>query len=78
VSTIHSELLWCDGGWPGSCHEHEPIALSGLGAVLDTPGVTSCVTEGFGGLARLCEHCARRSGSAHHRSALYEGGPGVK
>jgi DDE superfamily endonuclease len=23
VSTIHGDLLWCDGGWPGSCHEQE-------------------------------------------------------
>jgi hypothetical protein len=23
LSTIHGDLLWCDGGWPGSCHEHE-------------------------------------------------------
>src|SRR6266545_274690 len=22
VSTIHGDLLWLDGGWPGSCHEH--------------------------------------------------------
>jgi len=29
VSTIHGDLLWCDGGWPGSCHEHELL----------TPGV---------------------------------------
>ena len=25
ISTIHGDLLWCDGGWPGSCHEHELI-----------------------------------------------------
>jgi hypothetical protein len=28
VSTIWGDLLWVDGGWPGSCHEHE---LHGLG-----------------------------------------------
>jgi hypothetical protein len=27
--------LWCDGGWPGSCHEHELLALAGLEDVLD-------------------------------------------
>jgi DDE superfamily endonuclease len=26
ISTIHGDLLWCDGGWPGSCHEQELIA----------------------------------------------------
>jgi hypothetical protein len=26
LSTIHGDLLWCDGGWPGSCHEHEVLA----------------------------------------------------
>jgi hypothetical protein len=30
LSTIHGDLLWCDGGWPGSCHEHELIELAGL------------------------------------------------
>ena len=29
VSTIHGDLLWCDVGWPGSCHEQELIELSG-------------------------------------------------
>jgi hypothetical protein len=35
LSTIHGELLWCDGGWSGSCHEHELLALAGLGELLD-------------------------------------------
>jgi hypothetical protein len=30
LSTIHGDLLWCDGGWPGSCHEPELLALAGL------------------------------------------------
>jgi len=30
VSTIWGDLLWVDGGWPGSCHEHELLALAGL------------------------------------------------
>jgi DDE superfamily endonuclease len=29
--TVHGDLLWCDGGWPGSCHEQELVALSGVG-----------------------------------------------
>ena len=35
VSAIHGDLLWCDGGWPGSCREHELIQLTGLAGVLD-------------------------------------------
>jgi DDE superfamily endonuclease len=27
VSTIWGDLLWVDGGWPGSCHQHERITL---------------------------------------------------
>ena len=38
VSTIHGDLLWCDGGWPGSCHEHELLQLSGLDQLLDATG----------------------------------------
>ena len=30
LSTMHGDLLWSDGGWPGSCHEHELVALAGL------------------------------------------------
>ena len=30
LSSVHGDLLWVDGGWPGSCHEHELVALSGL------------------------------------------------
>jgi hypothetical protein len=49
VSTVHGDLLWCDGGWPGSCHEHELVELSGLGGVLDAAGVASLLDRGFGG-----------------------------
>jgi hypothetical protein len=35
VATIHGDLLWCDGGWPSGCHEHELLALLGIGEVLD-------------------------------------------
>jgi hypothetical protein len=31
VSTIWGDLLWVDGGWPGSCHEHELLAAGGAG-----------------------------------------------
>jgi hypothetical protein len=56
VSTSWGDLLWCDGGWPGSCHEHELLALSGLGEVLDASGVASLLDRGFRDLAKLREH----------------------
>ncbi len=56
VSTIHGDLLWCDGGWPGSCHEHELIQLSGLGGVLDASGVATIIDRGFRGVAKPREH----------------------
>jgi hypothetical protein len=46
TSTIHGDLLWCDGGWPGSCHEHELLALAGLEGVLDDVEVASLLDRG--------------------------------
>jgi hypothetical protein len=56
ISTIHGDLLWCDGGWPGSCHEHELIKLAGLDQVLDEVEVPSLLDRGFRGLAKTREH----------------------
>jgi DDE superfamily endonuclease len=56
VSTIHGDLLWVDGGWPGSCHEHELVELSGLGEVLDDGELASLLDRGFRGLAKAREH----------------------
>ncbi len=56
VSTIHGDLLWCDGGWPGSCHEHELIKLAGLDDALDRVEVASLLDRGFRGLAKPREH----------------------
>jgi hypothetical protein len=56
VSTIWGDLLWVDGGWPGSCHEHELLGLSGLDQVLDDVEVASLLDRGFRGLARAREH----------------------
>jgi hypothetical protein len=56
VSTIHGDLLWVDGGWPGSCHEHELIRLAGLERVLDEVEVASLLDRGFRGLAKAREH----------------------
>jgi hypothetical protein len=49
LSTLHGDLLWCDGGWPGSCHEQELLALSGLDWVLDATGVATILDRGLPG-----------------------------
>jgi hypothetical protein len=56
VSTVHGDLLWCDGGWPGSCHEHALLELSGLTERLDATGVAALIDRGFRGMARTREH----------------------
>jgi DDE superfamily endonuclease len=56
VSTIWGDLLWCDGGWPGSCHEHELVTLSGLDEVLDAASVASLLDRGFRGMAKTRAH----------------------
>jgi hypothetical protein len=56
ISTIHGDLLWLDGGWPGSCHEHELITLAALDQALDNVEVASLLDRGFRGLARAREH----------------------
>jgi hypothetical protein len=56
LSSVHGDLLWCDGGWPGSCHEQELLVLSGLGGVLDAAGVATILDRGFRGMAKDREH----------------------
>jgi DDE superfamily endonuclease len=56
LSTVHGDLLWVDGGWPGSCHEQELIKLAGLDNALDQVEVASLVDRGFRGLAKTREH----------------------
>jgi hypothetical protein len=56
VSTIHGDLLWCDGGWPGGNHEQELLELSGLGEVLAASGVATIIDRGFRGMAKGREH----------------------
>ncbi len=53
LSTIHGDLLWVDGGWPGSCYEHELIELAGLDQVLDCVEVASVLDRGFRGLVPM-------------------------
>jgi DDE superfamily endonuclease len=73
VSTIHGDLLWCDGGWPGSCHEHELVELSGLGAVLDATGVATIIDRGFRGMAKLREHWRAPLGDRRTKDRLTDG-----
>jgi DDE superfamily endonuclease len=56
LSSVHGDLLWCDGGWPGSCHEQELLVLSGLGGVLDAAGEATILDRGFRGMAKDREH----------------------
>jgi hypothetical protein len=56
VTTVDGDLLWCDGGWPGSCHEHELLEVSGVRAVLDATDVVTLVDRGFRGLAKARAH----------------------
>jgi len=56
VSTVHGDLLWVDGGWPGSCHEQELIKLAGLDNALDQVEVASLLDRGFRGLAKKRQH----------------------
>ena len=56
ISTIDGDLLWLDGGWPGSCHEQELIQLAGVGAALDGAEIASLLDRGFRGMAKPREH----------------------
>jgi hypothetical protein len=67
VSTIHGDLLWCDGGWPGSCHEHELLALSGITEMLDVTGSSPWLTGAFGAWPRSAGTGMPRSGTGGPR-----------
>jgi len=56
LSTIWGDLLWCDGGWPGSCHEQELLVLSGLAGALDAAEVAGLLDRGFRGMAKGRDH----------------------
>jgi hypothetical protein len=42
--------------WPGSCHEHELLHVSGIAKVLDATEAVALVDRGFRGLAKPREH----------------------
>jgi len=56
VTTVHGDLLWLDGGWPGSCHEQELLTLAGLDDALDCVQAVSLLDRGFRGMAKAREH----------------------
>jgi hypothetical protein len=71
--TAQGDLLWCDGGWPGSCHEHELVTLSGLDEVLDASGVASLLDRGFRGMATRREHWHAPVGDRRTKDRLSDG-----
>jgi hypothetical protein len=73
VSTVHGDLLWCDGGWPGSCHEHELVTLSELEEVLDASGVASLLDRGFRGMAKRREQWHAPVGDRRTKDRLSDG-----
>jgi DDE superfamily endonuclease len=73
VSTVWGDLLWLDGGWPGSCHEHELLALSGLGKVVEASGVATLLDRGFRGLAKPREHWHAPVGDRRTKDRLSDG-----
>jgi hypothetical protein len=73
VSTIWGDLLWCDGGWPGCCHEQELVELSGLREVLDASGVASLLDRGFRGMANTREHWHAPVGDRRTKDRLSDG-----
>jgi DDE superfamily endonuclease len=70
LSTVHGDLLWVDGGWPGSCHEQELLALSWLGEVLDAAEVATILDRGFRASPSRASTGTRRSGTAGPRTRL--------
>ena len=65
--------MWGDGGWPGSCHEHELVTLSGLDEVLDASGVASLLDRGFRGMATRREHWHAPVGDRRTKDRLCDG-----
>jgi len=73
LSTIHGDLLWMDGGWPGSCHEHELVELAGLDQVLGGVEVASLVDRGFRGMAKTRQHWHAPVGDRRTKDRLSDG-----
>ena len=72
VATIHGDLLWVDGGWPGSCHEQELITLAGLDGALNRVEVASLMDRGFRGMAKARAHWHAPVGDRRTKDQLTE------
>ena len=70
VTTIWGDLLWVDGGWPGSCHEQELLTLAGLDRALDAVEVASLLDRGFRGMAKSREHWHAPVGDRRTKATL--------
>jgi DDE superfamily endonuclease len=73
LSTVHGDLLWVDGGWPGSCHEQELVALSGWMGCWTTSRWSVCWIGGSGGWPRVASTGMRRSGTAAPKTGSLRG-----
>jgi hypothetical protein len=65
--------LWCDGGWPGSCHEDELVTLSGLDQVLDASGVASLLDQGVRDMATRRQRWHAPVGDRRTKDRLSDG-----
>jgi hypothetical protein len=72
VATIHGDLLWLDGGWPGSCHEQQLLTLAGLDDALDGVQVASLLDRGFRGMAKGRQHWHGPVGDRRTKDTLTE------
>jgi hypothetical protein len=73
VSTIWGDLLWWDGGWPGSCHERELLALSGAGSGAGRRRRGKPAGPGFRGLAKTRAHWHAPVGDRRTKDRLADG-----
>jgi hypothetical protein len=69
VATVWGDLLWLDGGRPGSCHEHERLALAGLGGCWTPSRSSACWTGGSGAWPSNASIGMPGRGPAQHRPA---------
>ena len=73
VSTIWGDLLWCDGGWPGSCHEHELRRAVGAWRGAGRRQRGQPADRGFRGLAKGRERWHAPVGDRRTKDRLSEG-----
>jgi hypothetical protein len=72
-SRVQVTCCGVDGGWPGSCHEHELLALAGLAQALDDVEAVGLLDRGFRGMAKAREHWHAPVGDRRTKDRLSEG-----